>query len=73
MLAKITKIPRSEYRPFPPLFSDSNGGHGDKKKMSIMAMTGIKIHFFPFFVFSLMIASVLSTRAEKSRQALYKV
>ena len=29
MLAKIIKIPRTEYRPSPPLFSDSNGGNGD--------------------------------------------
>ena len=33
MLAKITHIPRSEYQPLPPLFSDSNGGNGDEKNV----------------------------------------
>ena len=28
IVAKIIKVPRSEYRPLSPLFSDSNGGNG---------------------------------------------
>ena len=32
MLAKIIKIPRSEYQQIPPLFSDSKRGNGDAEK-----------------------------------------
>ena len=34
MLAKITKVPHSEYRPFPLLFSDSNWGSGGEKNVN---------------------------------------
>ena len=34
MLATITKVPHSEYRPFPLLFSDSNWGSGDEKNVN---------------------------------------
>ena len=34
MLAKIIKIPRTEYRPIPPLFPDSNGGNGGGKNVN---------------------------------------
>ena len=34
MLATITKVPHSEYRPFPLLFSDSNWGSGGEKNVN---------------------------------------
>lgn len=43
MLAKITQISRLDYRHFPRIFFDSNGGNGDKKMSIIWATTDSKI------------------------------
>lgn len=49
MLAKITKIPISEYRPFSPFIFWFKLGTREQNK--IMAITGIKMHFFRFLFF----------------------
>ena len=50
MWAKITKIPRSEYQPQPPVFPDSNWGNEGKTNVNIYGYYWYHLLYFWLFV-----------------------